>query len=279
MTLTTPTRSKRIAMLLAGTILLAAGAAHARNGGNHSPSGGGQMQPLIKNTIHPIIVGGTKTDKHRDKDDKKHAKHHDKDDKTYSKNHDKDKDKGKGKPVETGKLPPPQTPTPAGVAGISNGVLKSTLPIGNAGITVSSSGPGMITVSNGTKSVTLPGGSVVLSGVKAVTTSGNGVQIVHQPNGDITVAPAAASAPSAPSAPPASVNAATTGGFARTEQAIVNGAAGIAGDFKNLGKAGANEVKDVATDVYHDAKAAGKAIGNTVEDTAKSVKNFIGDLF
>jgi hypothetical protein len=64
---------------------------------------------------------------------------------------------------------------------------------------VTSKTPGTITVSNGTNSVTLPGGSVTLSGARSVG-GGADVQIVRQPNGDITVA---ARPPVATPAPPA----------------------------------------------------------------------------
>ncbi len=88
-----------------------------------------------------------------------------------------------------------------GVATVSNGVSKATVPNLEGGLLVTSKTPGTITVSNGTNSVTLPGGSVSLSGARSVG-GGADVQIVRQPNGDITVAAAPPRAP-APGTPTA----------------------------------------------------------------------------
>jgi hypothetical protein len=67
------------------------------------------------------------------------------------------------------------------------------------GLTVTSDKPGTITVSNGdpSHSVTLPGGSVTISGGQALNTvaGGPGVQVVTHPNGDFV---AAANAPVPP---------------------------------------------------------------------------------
>jgi hypothetical protein len=67
------------------------------------------------------------------------------------------------------------------------------------GLTVTSTSPGTITVSNGTNSVTMPGGSLNLSGATSVH-AGAGVQLLRHPNGDVTVAasPSVASAPTKP---------------------------------------------------------------------------------
>ena len=101
-----------------------------------------------------------------------------------------------------------------GATTVSNGVSKGTVPNGDGGLLVTSKTPGTITVSNGTNSVTLPGGSVALSGARSVG-GGADVQILRQPNGDITVAakpPAATPAPMpqpggpAPTAPTAGSN-------------------------------------------------------------------------
>jgi hypothetical protein len=66
-------------------------------------------------------------------------------------------------------------------------------------LTVTSDKPGTITVSNGdpSHSVTLPGGSVTISGGQALNTvaGGPGVQVVTHPNGDFV---AAANAPVPP---------------------------------------------------------------------------------
>jgi len=105
-----------------------------------------------------------------------------------------------------------------GVATVSNGVSKATVPNLEGGLLVTSKTPGTITVSNGTNSVTLPGGSVTLSGARSVG-GGADVQIVRQPNGDITVAakpPAATPAPQpsgpTPAAPTAAGNHTTSPG-------------------------------------------------------------------
>jgi hypothetical protein len=84
-----------------------------------------------------------------------------------------------------------------GVATVSNGVSKATVPNLEGGLLVTSRTPGTITVSNGTNSVTLPGGSVTLSGARSVG-GGADVQIVRQPNGDITVAAKPSPAPIPP---------------------------------------------------------------------------------
>jgi hypothetical protein len=95
-----------------------------------------------------------------------------------------------------------------GVATISNGVSKATVPNLEGGLLVTSKTPGTITVTNGTNSVTLPGGSVTLSGARSVG-GGADVQIIRQPNGDITVA----AKPSAPAPTPGPTpGAPTTGG-------------------------------------------------------------------
>ncbi len=84
---------------------------------------------------------------------------------------------------------------PAGIVAVSNGVTNTTLDPGR-GLTVSSNGSGAISVSNGTHTVTLAGGSVTLHGAPAVT-AGAGVQVVRLANGNYAVA--ASPAPAAPS--------------------------------------------------------------------------------
>jgi hypothetical protein len=65
--------------------------------------------------------------------------------------------------------------TPVGsakrVVGLSNGVATSRLANGPNGLTVSVNSPGAITVSNGTNSVTIPGGSLAPSGTDVSTST------------------------------------------------------------------------------------------------------------
>ena len=101
-------------------------------------------------------------------------------------------------PVATTNAPPKGLPP--GTATVSNGRVKLYIPNSTYGLTVTKNPSGTITVSNGdpTRSVTLPGGSVTVSGASITNLGGGpGVQIVRQPNGDFA---AAASLP--PSAPP-----------------------------------------------------------------------------
>jgi hypothetical protein len=113
----------------------------------------------------------------------------------------------KGTPISGGS--PPRSPVatanpapagpPAGAAVVSNGQVKLNIPNSSGGLTVTSDKPGTITVSNGdpSHSVTLPGGSVTISGGQALNTvaGGPGVQVVTHPNGDFV---AAANAPVPP---------------------------------------------------------------------------------
>jgi hypothetical protein len=126
-----------------------------------------------------------------------------------------------------------------GVATVSNGVSKATVPNLEGGLLVTSRTPGTITVSNGTNSVTLPGGSVTLSGARSVG-GGSDVQIVRQPNGDITVA-AKPSATPAPTPPPLHPSGPTPG-------------APAAGGNHSTGPA----LITITTD---DVKTAGKVVG------------------
>jgi hypothetical protein len=100
-------------------------------------------------------------------------------------------------PVATAN-PAPAGP-PAGAAVVSNGQVKLNIPDSSGGLSVTSDKPGTITVSNGdpSHSVTLPGGSVTISGGQALNTvaGGPGVQVVTRPNGDFV---AAANAPVPP---------------------------------------------------------------------------------
>jgi len=117
-----------------------------------------------------------------------------------------------GKPVlEYAKAPVPQYSKPApasatapaanpGKVNITNGVTSSTLDPGK-GLTVSSTGNGAISVSNGTNTVALAGGSLTLHGAPAVA-AGMGVQVVRLSNGDYVVAANPSAAPTKSDVPP-----------------------------------------------------------------------------
>ena len=84
------------------------------------------------------------------------------------------------------KAPAQPAAAPPSVVAVSNGVSHATLEPGK-GLTVSSTGDGAVSVSNGANTVTLAGGSLTLHGAPAVT-AGTGVQVVRLPNGDYSVA-------------------------------------------------------------------------------------------
>ena len=85
------------------------------------------------------------------------------------------------------KSAPSKGPSPGFTsATITNGVLTSAI-FNGKGLTVSSNSPGTLTVSNGTSSVTLPGGSLTLHGAPTVSVPA-GYQLVRHANGDVTVA-------------------------------------------------------------------------------------------
>ena len=69
---------------------------------------------------------------------------------------------------------------------LSNGVTKSAIENGK-GITVTSTSPGMLTISNGNSSVAMAGGSITLHGALSVSAA-PGLQLVHLTNGDVSVA-------------------------------------------------------------------------------------------
>jgi hypothetical protein len=105
----------------------------------------------------------------------------------------------KGEPISGGS--PPRSPVatnptpagpPAGAAVVSNGRVNLYIPNSPSGLSVTSDKPGTITVSNGdpSHSVTLPGGSVTISGGGAVNSvgAGSGIQVVSHPNGDFVAA-------------------------------------------------------------------------------------------
>jgi hypothetical protein len=127
-------------------------------------------------------------------------------------------------PVATAN-PTPAAGPPAGAAVVSNGQVKLNIPNSLSGFRVTSDKPGTITVSNGdpSHSVTLPGGSVTISGGPAVNAvaGGPGVQVVSHPNGDFV---AAANGPVAPPAP-APVRTTVTG----APDGIISNSSGLVG--------------------------------------------------
>ncbi len=204
-----------------------------------------------------------------------------------------------------------------GVATVSNGVSKATVPNLEGGLLVTSKTPGTITVSNGTNSVTLPGGSVTLSGARSVG-GGADVQIVRQPNGNITVAAKPlAPAPTQPTPPPSGpapasggnhnagpgsvtitttdvktggevigavvaapvvVNTAVGGGFLTT---FAVGTAAIVGGYSAEGAAqvGATAVLPIAGAIagYGLAKGGVSGAGDALKDSAGAVKDVTKD--
>jgi hypothetical protein len=149
-------------------------------------------------SVKRVILGERKEmkekkDKHADKKHEKDklGKQHDKD-KHAEKRHDKEKKEKKD--GSTGKTQPPSPkqesgnkPSPAAkVVTLSNGVTTSVIETGK-GLTITSSAPGMITVSNGTNSVTMAGGSLTLKGAASVSVPA-GYQAVRLTNGDFSVA-------------------------------------------------------------------------------------------
>jgi hypothetical protein len=140
-------RSIRIAMLMAGTVLVAtAGDASARNGGSQNHSGnGGYMQPAGSKITHPIIIVSKpghmddhkdrhKDGKHKDEDKYGKDKHEDKygkDKHGKHKDHGTDTAKGDGKDKPPAQLPPaklpPKTPPLGSTAGAAvNDMLHGT---------------------------------------------------------------------------------------------------------------------------------------------------------
>jgi hypothetical protein len=257
-------RSTRLALLAGVAILIAAPGAVAKGSGSQSHTGSSSG---FKNTIHPIIVNKPVY--------KKPGKHHGD---THEASEPKGEPKRKpiveevvqpsrqapAKPGQQGMLPPHDPvgnthPTVGGgsVVKISNGVSTASIATG-AGLTVASHAPGTITISNGTNSVTLPGGSVVVSGVGSVA-SGGGVQIVRHPNGDIAVAaaaPPAAPAP-APAAPP------LRGGLTGTGP--IDEIKGIAGQAADVGR----QLGQIPGGIKDAGIQAGKDIGNGLVDLGK----------
>jgi hypothetical protein len=122
------------------------------------------------------------------------------------------------------------------------------------GLTVTSTSPGTITVSNGTNSVTMPGGSLNLSGATSVH-AGAGVQLLRHPNGDVTVA-ASPSVASAPTKPTSVTN---------------NGPPGVTATdtLKDLGKTAGNGLATVAVSPVAVVGGVGLAVGGALVGLAE----------
>jgi hypothetical protein len=113
---------------------------------------------------------------------------------------------------------PPRSPAtttpPPSAAVVSNGQVKLYIPNSPSGLTVKSNESGTITVSNGdpTHSVTLPGGSVTISGGGVLSVAGApGVQVASHPNGDFVAVATTKSTPVPP--PTVTVTGGPEGGF------------------------------------------------------------------
>ncbi len=157
-----------------------------------------------------------------------------------------------GAPISGGS--PPRSPVattnptpagpPAGAAVVSNGQVKLYIPDSSGGLSVTSDKPGTITVSNGdpSHSVTLPGGSVTISGGQALNTvaGGPGVQVVTHPNGDFV---AAANTP-VPPPTRTTVTGGPEGGFVN---ALGNG---LVDTGKDIGKGIVDTGSDIGKGLY-----------------------------
>jgi hypothetical protein len=113
-----------------------------------------------------------------------------------------------GTPTTTGKLPPNDPvgnthPTLGGDVTVSNGVTTTILRGASSGVLVQSLEPGKIIVrgDNG-QEATLLGGSVTVTGA-AIVGSGQGIERLNRPNGDVTLAVGPGIAYPVPAAPPA----------------------------------------------------------------------------
>jgi hypothetical protein len=109
-------------------------------------------------------------------------------------------------------------------------------------------------VSNGTNSVTMPGGSLNLSGATSVQV-GAGVQLARHPNGDVTVA-ARPSVASAPTKPTSVTN---------------NGPPGVTATdtLKDLGKTAGNGLATVAVSPVAVVGGVGLAVGGALVGLAE----------
>jgi hypothetical protein len=166
---------------------------------------------------------------------------------------------------------PPQAkgPSPAyTTVTLSNGVLTSAINNGT-GLTVTSTSPGTITVSNSTNSVTMPGGTLNLSGAISVQ-AGAGIQLVRHPNGDVTVAanPTVASGPAKPTA------------------GTNNGPPGVTptDTLKELGKVAGNGLVTVVASPVGIAAGVGLTVGGALVGLAeghpiKTTKEVTGEIW
>ena len=166
----------------------------------------------------------------------------------------------------------PAATAPAKVS-ITNGVTSSMLDPGK-GVTVSSSGNGIINVSNGTSTVTLAGGSLTLHGAAAVT-AGSGVQTLRLANGDYVVAVNAAPKGAGPSAVPPGVGLKDDVKFVGGQLA----ASPVSGTIIALGAVSTPIVASVAAVTGGNAvKAAKEWLGVSVDAAGVFAKG-ITDLF
>lgn len=187
----TVTKAACLTAVLATTVALTVATSAASAKGRHDNNDEGRKTPQFAINGPPVNVKGSlhdkKNGKHAERKKKKNCQHvtvptpecgvgaHDPVGHTHP----------AGPTASTGsgtKAPSPAYTTVT----LSNGVSNSAI-FNGKGLTVTSNSPGTITVSNGNSSVTLPGGSLTLHGAISVSAS-SGLQLVHQTNGDVTVA-------------------------------------------------------------------------------------------
>jgi hypothetical protein len=168
-----------------------------------------------------------------------------------------------------GSNPAPKGPSPGyTTVTLSNGVTTSAI-FNGKGLTVTSTSPGTITVSNGTNSVTMPGVTMNLSGAISVQADA-GIQLVRHPNGDVTVAanPTVASGPAKP----------TTG--------TNNGPPGVTATdtLKELGKTAGNGLSTVVVSPVAVVGGVGLTVGGALVGLAeghpiKTTKEVAGEIW
>jgi hypothetical protein len=184
----------------AGAILLIADGALAKgnNNGDHDHGQNHSDYSQMKSQSSKSDHSDKQSEKHKDKSGEMRSESHkDKDSKHAEKTKDKHKDKT-GTTTTTSASNPPAPGTggtnnihpimsPARNVTVSNGVT-TTILHGESNVIVQSLEPGKITVrgDNG-QSVTLPGGSVNVTGA-AIVGSGVAIERVNRPNGDVTLA-------------------------------------------------------------------------------------------
>src|SRR5215475_10068506 len=166
---------------------------------------------------------------------------------------------------------PPQAkgPSPAYTSvALSNGVTTSAI-FNGKGLTVTSTTPGTITVSNGTNSVTMPGGTMNLSGAISVQ-AGAGIQLLRHPNGDVTVA-ANPTVTSAPTKPTSGAN---------------NGPPGVSAtdNLKDLGKTAGNGLATAVVSPVAVVDGVGLTVGGALVGLAeghpiKTTKEGAGEIW